>query len=167
MPKPNRLRLRTWATPVTIGAFILMSVTGILMIFDWEHGLVTVTHQWFSWIFVVGVCAHIAINVRSFKNHLSSGWGRASMVAFVLVLGASFFSWGLITGPQLKDTIEQSLVDAPISALAGVAHVSPEDLINKFKAGGINATGEKSIRELSEEFGVSENRLLAIVFLPE
>jgi len=42
--------LRTWATPLTISAFLLMSVTGVLMFFHIEGGLTTVAHQWCSWL---------------------------------------------------------------------------------------------------------------------
>ena len=159
--------LRTWATPMTIGVFFLMSATGVLMFFEWERGLTTVVHQWFSWLFLAGAGGHIAANVRPFKNHLKSRWGKASVAAFMVVLVASFFSWGLITGPQLARPVERALVDAPLSALAAVTRTAPEALMRRLKAHGIVATSRQSIRDLSGEHGVSEDRLLAIVFLPE
>jgi hypothetical protein len=42
MPK---LALRTWATPLTMGAFLLMSTTGVLMFFKRNPGLITVVHE--------------------------------------------------------------------------------------------------------------------------
>jgi hypothetical protein len=164
---PKMIPLRTWATPMTIGVFFLMSATGVLMFFEWERGLTTVVHQWFSWLFLAGAGGHIAANVRPFKNHLKSRWGKASVAAFMVVLVASFFSWGLITGPQLARPIERALVDAPLSALAAVTRTAPEALMRRLKAHGIVATSQQSIRDLSGEHGVREDRLLAIVFLPE
>ena len=159
--------LRTWATPLTIGAFILMSATGVLMFFEWELGLTTVVHQWFSWLFLAGAGGHIAANARPFKNHLEARWGQASAAAFMAVLVASLFTWGIVTGPQLKRPIEQALVDAPLSALATVSRTDPDALLRRLRSQGIDATGQQSILELAGLSGVSENRLLAIVFLPE
>lgn len=161
------MTVRTWATPLTIGAFILMATTGILMFFDWNRGLTTVVHQWFSWFFLLGAGGHIAANMRPLKNHLKSRWGKASVAVFAVVLAASFFSWGLITGPQLERPIEEALVDAPLSALALTTHTTPEALILKMKVHGVTATSEQSIREIAVAQGIGANRLLAVVFLPD
>lgn len=161
------LSLRTWSTPLTIGAFILMAVTGVLMFFEWNPGLVTVVHQWFSWIFLLGTGGHIAANFRPFRKHLSSTWGKSSVTVCALVLAASFFSWGLVTGPQLERPIEEALVDAPLFALAGTIRADPDALLGRLKARGIPATSQQSIRELSIAHGVGENELLGMVFLPK
>lgn len=163
MPK---IALRTWATPLTIGAFVLMAGTGVAMFFEWNDGLTTVVHQWLSWLFLIGVGGHIALNFRPLKNHLKSRRGQASVALFACVLAASFFSWGRITGPQLKGPIERALVDAPLWALAGATHTEPQALLARLKAQGITASSEQSIGELSRHHGVGENRLLAVVFLP-
>jgi len=159
--------LHIWATPLTIGAFFLMSTTGVLMFFDWNPGLTTVVHQWFSWLFLAAAAGHIAVNVRPFKNHLKSRWGKASLATFMFVLAASFFSWGLMSGPQLLRPVEQALVDAPLSTLASLTRTTPDALMRRLKAHGISATDQQSVHELSRESGVDKHRLLAIVFLPE
>jgi hypothetical protein len=159
--------LRNWATQLTIGAFFLMSATGVLMFFEWDRGLTTVVHQWFSWLFLAGAGGHIAANLRPFKSHLKSRCGKASVAAFTVVLAASFFSWGLITGPQLVRPIEHALIDAPLSALASVTQTNPDVVMSRLKAHGIDANGQQSIRDLSDKHGMSENCLLGLVFLPE
>jgi hypothetical protein len=159
--------VRSWATPLTIGSFVLMTVTGVLMFFEVDWALMAVLHQWFSWLFLLGAGGHIGANLRPFKNHLKSGWGQASSAVCALVLIASFFTWGLITGPQLERPIEEKLVDAPLSALAGLVQTTPEDLVRRLSAHGIAAAGEQSIREISGASGAGENLLLGIVFLSE
>jgi len=155
--------LRNWATPLTISTFILMSVTGILMFFEQESlGLITIVHQWFSWLFVIGVGGHVIANINPFKDHLKSLWGKVSVLTFTLVLLASFYSWGLITGPQLKRPIEQALVEAPLSALALVTYTDPDVLLKKLKDHGINASSIHDLVILNE---IDENELLGIVFL--
>jgi hypothetical protein len=159
------IRLRTWATPLTIGAFILMSATGLLMFFGWDRALTAEAHKWFALLFLTGAGSHIAANVRPFLNHLKSRWGRISVAAFAIVLAASFSSWGLITGPQLERPVKQALVNAPLSALASVTYTNPDALLLKLKEHGITATSQQSVHDLSAKYGVGENRLLAIVFL--
>jgi uncharacterized protein DUF4405 len=158
------IRVRTWATPLTIGAFMLMAVTGVMMFFEWDRSITTVVHQWFSWLFLAGAAGHIVANFRPLKGHLKSGWGRTSVIAFGVVLIASFFSWGLVTGPQMKRHIEQTLVDAPLSALADVTRTSEADLLRRMKEHGVDATGTQSIQQVSAQSGVGENQLLGIVF---
>lgn len=162
---PRTIAVRRWATPLTIGSSLLMAGTGILMFFEWERGLMTVVHQWFSWFFVFGAAAHIVVNIRPLKNHLKSPAGRVSVVAFAAILIVSAFSWGMITGPQLERPIEQALVDAPLAALAGVTRTDPDALISRLGAEGITADRKQTITQLASTSGVDENRLLAIVFM--
>jgi hypothetical protein len=161
----TKVALRTWATPLTIGAFVLMAATGVLMFFGLDRALMAEVHKWFSLLFLTGVGGHVTANVRPFLNHLKSRWGRASVAAFAVVLAASFFSWRLITGPQLERPIKRDLVEAPHSALAGVTDTAPDTLLLKLKARGMDATSEQFLRDLSAKYRVDENRLLAIVFL--
>ncbi|MBN9061768.1 MAG: hypothetical protein BGP06_04025 [Rhizobiales bacterium 65-9] len=163
----KRVSLRTWATPLTIGSFLLMAATGLLLFFEWNIGLTTVVHQWFSWFFLIGVASHLAINVRPLKNHLKSAWGRASVAIFSAVLIASIFSWGQVTGPQLERPIMEALVDAPLSVLAQMTRRSPEALVRDLQDKGVSATADDSLRAISARSGAGVNRLLGLIFLPE
>lgn len=81
---------------------------------------------------------------------------------FALVFLASFSSWGLITGPQLKRPIEEALVVAPLSALAAITRSPPQTLLARFAAHGIAARASQSLHELAAQTQVDENELLAI-----
>lgn len=162
----KKIPLRTWATPLTISSFFLTSATGVLMFFELDRGIIPGVHEWFSWLFLVGAAGHTVVHIRAFKNHLRSHWGWASAATFTLVLAASFFSWGMTTGHRLQRPVEQALIDAPMSTLASLTHTTPDAVVRRLKAHGIIATGQQSVRELSGKFGVSEIRLLGIVFLP-
>jgi len=136
------------------------------MFFEFEDGLTVVVHQWLSWLYILGSIAHIAINFRAFKNRIKSPWGKVSVVVFGVILIASSFSGGMITGPQLKRPIEEALVFAPITALAGVSQTSADDLLRRLAEHGIVAHGNQSIYDLSLSSDIDENYLLSIVFLP-
>lgn len=157
--------LRTWATPVTIGAFFLMAVTGVLMFFGWRGGLTSEVHEWFSWIFLAGAFGHIVANIRPFTIHLKSPYGRVSVAASVVLLAACVVPLGIKTGHQLRGAVEQAVLDAPLSTLASLANVAPSDLESRLKAHSIEAAMGQSIRELSDEKRYDARRILAIVFM--
>ena len=161
----NTQSIRPWATKLTTGAFILMAGTGVVMFFKRDLGLTSVVHQWFSWIFLVGVGAHITINFRPLKNHIQARPGAYSVAFFTALLIASFFSWGMITGPKLLEPVEQSLIHAPLSVLASLTETTPPKLLQRLNAFGVSGAADQSIEELSSKSGLSEDRLLAFVFL--
>jgi hypothetical protein len=155
--------VRVWATPLTIAAFILMAVTGVLMFFGWRRGLTSEVHEWFSWLFLAGAFGHIFANIRPFTSHLKSRWGRISIAATVVLLTVCILPFH---GPhQLRGVVQQSVRDAPLSTLASLANVAPEDLQNRLKAHGISATMNQSVRQLADQNRYDENRLLAMVFM--
>ena len=38
MKTGKRFSLRTWSTPLTIGSFVFMAITGVVMLLDVVHG---------------------------------------------------------------------------------------------------------------------------------
>lgn len=163
----STLVLRNWATPLTIGAFLLMSLTGVLMFFELDRGLVVVAHQWLSWFFLFGAGGHIVANFKPFKRHLASRLGKAALLGAGAIVMAALFSWGLITGPQLERPIEEALISAPLSSLAAVSGQDFRTLLDRLHARNIPAEGQETLRQLSALHGVDENRLLGLVFLPD
>lgn len=159
--------LRTWSTPLTIGSFILMTVTGVLMFFDVVPGYLSFAHEWFSWLFLLGTGGHIAVNFRPLTKHLRSNWGRANTAIFAILLIVSTFSFGRITAPQLKWPISNALIEAPLSALADVTRTDRGALLAKLKMHDIRATSDQNIKELADMYGMDEFHILGLIILPE
>ena len=88
------ITMRRWATPLTIGASVLMFGTGVMMFFDIVPGYVTFVHEWLSWLFVLGAGAHIAVNYRPFLRHLKSGWPAGNSSA-----SSAMSCWSAAPGP--------------------------------------------------------------------
>lgn len=122
---------RTWATPLTAGAFTLMAVTGVLMFFHLDRGLNHDAHEWLGWVMIAGVGTHITANFSSIKNHLSSTSGRAIIGASLLLLGLIFISPPKEDkGPGWAPPVV-ALVKLPIKQLAVVANMSENDIRNR------------------------------------
>jgi hypothetical protein len=129
--------LRKYATPLTMGAFLLLSVTGILMFFHWDTGLNKLAHEWLGWALVIGVAAHLFVNLPSFKKHLASAVGRGAIAVFAILLGLSFINPGNNRAQFSMRSAMEHLAHAPLVTLAAVAKISPEDLVARLKAQGI------------------------------
>ncbi len=63
--------IKSWATPLAVGAFTISAVTGLLIFFDIEIGLVEPTHKWLSWLLVSGVALHLISNWKQFTSYFS------------------------------------------------------------------------------------------------
>ncbi len=63
--------IKSWATPLAVGAFTISAVTGLLIFFDIEIGLVEPAHRWLSWLLVTGVTLHVVANWKQFTGYFS------------------------------------------------------------------------------------------------
>ncbi|HCL86491.1 MAG TPA: hypothetical protein DIC45_08345 [Comamonadaceae bacterium] len=157
--------LRTWSTPVTMGSFLLMSATGVLMFFDIVPGYLSFAHEWFSWLFLLGAGGHAVVHLRPLAKHLKTHWGRASVALCSAALAVSMFSFGRITAPQLKWPIAEALVDAPLHVLADLTRTDRATLLARLQAHGIAATADQSIKQLAAAQAVDEFHVLGLVIL--
>lgn len=132
---------RDWVTPITMGAFALMSVTGVLMFFRLGPGLTGVAHEWLSWLFLAGVLGHVTANSMAFKRHFKSRRTLSIVGAFLIVLAAAM-SFSLFAGKKPEKepgwaTPVRALAAVPLPLLAQVAQVSPEELKTRIAAAGV------------------------------
>lgn len=164
-PPAKPFGLRTWSTPVTMGSFLLMSASGVLMFFDVVPGYVSFAHEWASWLFLLGAGGHAVVHLRPLAKHLKATWGWASVALCTAVLAVSMFSFGRITAPQLKWPIAEALVEAPLSVLADLTRTDRAVLLARLQAHGIAATADQSIQQLAATQAVDEFHVLGLVIL--
>ena len=127
---------RSWATPLTVGAFCIIALTGGLMFFHFNVGLVHVAHEWLSWLLVAAVAMHLAANWSSFKRYFASGPGRwilaASGAALVVLLSAPSQQ------PESPPLVAfAAVVNAPLSAAAALVGKSPEQARAELSEAGL------------------------------
>ena len=135
---------RPWITPVVIGAFLLSTVTGVLMFFHLDSGLNKTAHEWLSWVMVIGVSLHVLLHMPAFKRYFSQTPGRVIMGAFALVLALSFIPAGGSAGsePGFAPPV-RALAKAPITVLAQVAGTSTDEVKGKLTAAGLTVANEQ------------------------
>jgi Domain of unknown function (DUF4405) len=132
---------RDWITPITMGAFALLAVTGVLMFFHLDSGLNETAHQWLSWVLVGGVALHAAVNWPGLRRHLAGWRGRATLGLFAGLLAASFLPLGGSGEPPFVPPL-RALADAPLPVLAQVAKTTPEQLRERLRSAGLNPASD-------------------------
>ena len=140
---------RDWATPATIGSFVLMATTGILMFFHLDTGLNKPAHEWLGWLMVAAVATHAGANWLAFRRHvLQSRTGRLILAASVVVIAGSFVRLpGPGAGkPSAPALAIQAISGAPLSQVAPLTGRSVTQLQADLAAAGIQVpSGDQSL----------------------
>lgn len=155
---------RDWITPITMGAFGVLAVTGGLMFFHVNTPLAEGVHEWLSWLLVAAVVGHAAVNWMGLRRHLAGWRARAALGIGAVVLFASFLPIGQAgSKPPFAGPI-QALADAPLPVLAQVAKTSPEQLRERLRSAGLApASDADTVRSLAGDDLKRQLRVLSTV----
>jgi hypothetical protein len=163
----EKLRLRAWAGPLTIGSFAVVAVTGVLMFFHANVGLTKVAHEWLGWLLVIGAVAHTALNWKPFLAYFRKPAGIAIIGVVLVVGGLSFMpagQGGRAHGPRAFMAVAGALENSSLEVVAQVAKSTPEQLVDKLKAEGLQVRGkEQTIGQIANENGVRGFEILGMV----
>lgn len=152
---------RAWITPVTAGAFLLSAVTGILMFFHVNSGATKVVHEWLSWILVGGVVLHMVPNFHGLKMCLSTKRGALIVGVFAAILAVSIV---LPMGKQGEPPFMQpvrALSEAPLTTLAQVAQIPPQQLLERLSKAGLQPVSDQ--QKLSDLTGNDTRKQLRVL----
>ncbi|HET8693747.1 MAG TPA: DUF4405 domain-containing protein [Aquabacterium sp.] len=156
---------RDWATPITIGAFLLMATTGILMFFDADVGKNKDVHEWMGWALVVGVGTHVTANFSSFKRYLSKPPALAIVGVFALILLVSFFIPEEDKGGHPARRASQAVLQAPIHDIAPLAHQTPDALVSSLKQAGFSvSSADQTLLSVTGPEEEQQFKALATIF---
>lgn len=161
------ISMRAWATPLTIGSFLLMAVTGLMMFFHVDIGLTKPAHEWLSWAFLAGAGVHVASNFIAFKRHFVSPVALAIIGLFVAILSAAILigAAGGEGGGSPVRLVLGTVEKAPLRDLAVLLHQSPDALIARINAAGTRVeNADLSLADISGGDREKSEALLRAVF---
>jgi hypothetical protein len=138
---------RPWITPLVVGTFALIAVTGILMFFHLDTGLNKTAHEWLSWAMVIGVVLHLVLNWGPFVRYLKQTTARWVIGACLLVLALSFIPLGGASGEPPFVAPIKALAASPLPLLAGVSNADMQQRLAQ--AGFPNAPEAASVQQLA------------------
>ena len=154
--------LKSWATPLAIGAFTISGVTGLLLFFDIEIGLVEPAHKWLSWLLLGGILFHAVSNRKSFAGYFANKAGIGIIGAAVLVTIISLLPiFGEGEEGHGKENTGKAAVQAmeasSVETVALVLKVTPEELAAKLEKEGIVVENPSmTISEIARKNGKEE-----------
>ncbi|MDE4173298.1 DUF4405 domain-containing protein [Phaeobacter sp. PT47_59] len=154
--------LRTWATPLTIGSFLLMGVTGLLMFFHLDSGLNKVVHEWVGWVMVAGVLAHVLLNWRAFSVYFKRPVAVTIMALSAVVLAGSFVP--VSGGGSPVRPVMMAVTQATVGAVIGVSGVPEQVALSRLGAAGFDATLETPLPDLTGGDREKEMAILSLLF---
>ncbi|WP_298612445.1 DUF4405 domain-containing protein [uncultured Thiothrix sp.] len=146
-------KLRPWATPLTIGAFILMAITGLLMYFHVQLGLAKAAHEWLSIVMVGAVGLHLVVNWKVFKRYFSQKLGLAiiSLFAILTITALVIPQPGGSRGGRPDQQAANLLLNLPITSLASVTNKTVENIQATLSQQGFTITDPNStLKQVAE-----------------
>ncbi len=152
-------RMRKWATPLTVGSFLVMGVTGTLMFFHLDSGLNKTVHEWAGWAMLLGVGAHLAINWRAFMGYFKRPVALGVMGAGALALAISFVPLGQGSGSPVP-LVMGALFDAPIEQVIALGRMSEAEGIAALATAGVIIAPGQSLAEATRGERDTEIRAL-------
>lgn len=156
--------MKSWATPLATGTFVILAVTGILMFFKIEAGYSKPVHEWLSWAMVIGVLLHIAANWKAFTGYFTRKpaltiIGAGLLITILTVLMPA----GNEQNPRMKMT--RALGQSKLETIAVVAGQKSESIMLKLEEKGIAVESvTMSIHEIAVNNGKKEMDVLGVIF---
>ncbi len=166
-------KLRSWVTPITIGSFLLLGCTGLLMFFKVRGGLIVAAHEWLSPIFVVSASLHIWLNWGAVRANLSRGRG-----IIIAGLFAALLVFSITPGKEVEERAREHghvqevigrkaagvLLQARISTVAELTGRTPQQLRDSLGRRGVRITSEEvTLADAARQSQVSAVRVLDAV----
>jgi hypothetical protein len=163
--------LKFWSTPLTIGAFTISGVTGLLIFFDIELGIIEPVHKWLSWLLVGGVILHIISNWKQFTGYFSKKPALGIIGTALIVTITSLLP--IFGENEAKKEAErekpgkiaaQLLESSSLETVALVLKTTPQLLVEQLgKSGIIVKDPSLTIQQIASSQGKNEKSVLGAV----
>jgi len=137
----NRIMSRVWISPVTTATFIVVSISGLFLIFHIRVGNMMAMHEWMGYLFIAIGVVHLVLNWRPFVSYFRGRAATIAVAACLLASGALLLSKGQQRPDKLLqflDANHDGVIDA--DELAGAAQ--------KLKSLDTNGDGRITLDEL-------------------
>ena len=171
---------RTWSTPAIISSGIVVSLTGVILLFKVGHVLMG-AHKWIGLIFVIAMVLHMLTHLKVIAAYFS----KMKAVLIIALIGIASIGFIANTHQVRKDrnpvvgelirtlksdsttmvTIFDELENAPLNSLAELNSRDADALTMAFDDAGYGSVTEfMTLKEIAEANGVKPKQLLGVVF---
>jgi len=155
-----------YATPFTVGLFLVSAVSGIALFFHFGgpyfHGM----HEWLSMLLLLPFALHVWKNWTPFVRYFRRGW-------LVIPLGLSILAAAAFTAPALTgangggNPARQAIrliTDAKLTDLAPLLKRSPDEVATQLRGAGYTvSSNDQTLIEIAEASGREPRAILHAV----
>lgn len=134
------MNLRSWATPLTIGSTLIVTITGIMLFFHLAPGLTRDAHEWLGWVMAAAVVAHVVVNWRAFKGYFRRPVAiaiLATSAALMVLTPLDILPVSATASPVA--TVMGAVGQARLTTLADLAGLTEAEALARLNAAGITA----------------------------
>jgi hypothetical protein len=152
MAKSSGLLKRSLITPITTASFVIVALTGILMLVDVKSATIKELHELISVLFVVAAGVHLALNWSCFATYVRKPLTvLLGVVVVVLVVFMFTGSGGGSRGGRSPMEIFGRIEAASLAQVAPVLGVSVEESVALLKTKGLQVSNEnESIADIAK-----------------
>ena len=164
--------LRSWATPLVVGAFLVMGATGSLMFFHLDTATMKTIHEWAGLVMVAGGLAHLILNWRAFTTYFKRPLASGIMALGAIALGLTFVPNlipGVVEGAGLgPKVVMDAMGNVRIETLAEIGGKTTEELLADLGAAGIDGIdAAKTVKANAAGDGEKLREILSIALVPQ
>jgi len=157
---------KSWATPLAIGTFTIAAVSGLLIFFDIEIGLIKPVHKWLSWLFISSVILHTTLHWKQFTGYFSKKSALCIIgSALIITIGSVLPIFGEHEENPGK-IAAHALASSSLETVALVIKTKPERLVEQLGKSGILVKDPSlTIQQIARSNRKSEREILGTILI--
>lgn len=140
--KPNR----NYITPFISLVFLVVGMSGLLMLFHLFDGYTEVVHEMLGVFFIICAIFHIILNWKALKIHFKKGVFIPAALA-VTVISVLFICQQQLH-PRVDTILLERIITAPIDDVFKALQVDRSEAIKRLEAKGISIEGATTMEEI-------------------
>lgn len=154
---------RNVSTPAVIALFLIISLSGVLLLLHaGGHGIKAI-HEWLGLAFVAFGLLHSAANWPLMKRYLQGVKGAILVAAVITILGLSSLDSSESQAPPIK-SVFTTMLQAPLNNVALLYDKEPETLANQLRDEGYAvAATDLSLEAIAKDNGTRAEALLTLI----
>lgn len=150
MEKTNKFLSKPVITPLTVMLFLLISITGIQMLFHFQNHFAKGLHEFAGLGFVIFGLLHLAINWKVFLTYIKKPVTIILMIVVLCIMPFLFSGGGMGHGnPMMK--LVGNIENAPLATVVPLYKMDEKKAIELLGAKGIKVTdGQQTIADIAK-----------------
>lgn len=137
---------RNYVTPFISLIFLVVGISGILMLFHIFDGYTEVVHEFLGLFFVICAAFHIILNWKALKIHFKKGVFIPAALAVAVI--SILFIIQQQYDPKLDTIVIDRIIKAPIDDVFRALQVDSFSAVERLEANGISLEGATTLEDI-------------------